>query len=209
TPEETEAPASEEAETPESKESEAPAADDEDTANELPDQNNQDESEKESEIEENQEEEALKEDTAHEEEAVGASVNSSVKKIAGSKPLVGQEIADNGYKGSTEKPSVDTSNTNTGNTQTTTPSVNTQTTAGASSNVPTSTPSAYAADSNVSSNNNITSTTKTRRFGVVTGDTTNIFPYALSGALAAMIAMLTAVTMRSRKKTSSDTKKDE
>ena len=129
-------------------------------------------------------------------------MQSSTKKIAGSNPLVGQEIADNSYTDRTEKPSSTNSTANNKKPQTTTTSTaNTQTASGITSNVPVSTPSTYTTASNVSSSNNIASTTKTRRFGVVTGDTTNIFPYALSGALAAMIAMLTAVTMRSRKKT--------
>ena len=175
---------------------------DENVTNELDEQ-------KQSSIEEYQEEEAVADDTEESmgEEAVGTTVKSSAKKIAGSNPLVGQEIADNSYADS--KTTSSDSDSSTKKTQSTTASSNTQTTSQTTSNVPTSTPSAYTADNSVSSNNNVTSTTKTRRFGVVTGDTTNIFPYALSGALAAMIAMLTAVTMRSRRKTVTMDDKDE
>ena len=176
-------------------------------------------SEEEVSIKEYQDQEILEDENTQEEESVGTTVKSSVKKIAGSNPLVGQEIADNSYTNSEKEPSNRNSNKNTVSqsqtsqtTTTSTSSSNTQTTSKATSDVPTKTPSTYTANSSVSSNsstNNIVSSAQTRRFGVVTGDTTNIFPYALSGALSAMIAILTAATMRGRKKVFSADDKEE
>ncbi len=149
-----------------------------------------------------------------EEENVAApSTQNNTYKIAGSKPLVGGDIANSGYGGSTAKPSATpavsssgtTSNragtTGSGNTGTSNNSSN-RTNSGTTGNNGSNGSSGtnYNTGSARRSQNNSVAMVTTKRYGVLTGDDTEIFPYAATGIFSLIVAAFTFFTMHSRRK---------
>ncbi len=157
-----------------------------------------------------------------EEEGVGAAApatQSNTYKIAGSKPLVGGNIANNGYGGSTAKPTSTPAASSSGNSSNRTGNTGSNSSTGSSYNSAASSQTNASSSQNTGSNYNSGSTSKsgnrsvamvtTKRYGVLTGDDTEIFPYAATGIFSMLVAAFTFFTMRSRRKVVSKATEEE
>lgn len=119
--------------------------------------------------------------------------------IAGSKPLVGGNIADNGYgsggASTTPKPSTGNGSTGTSSSVTTAPSVS----SGSNGSSQSSTGSSQVSSGSTSQSKASSSTTSTVKV-VKTGDDTNVMPFVIIGLGALLVIIAIALSILNKKR---------